>query len=74
MNPDQMLLPQDTGMSEEEMKKEELRNDDVFKKYLMMYKIKQPLGIIYQKIKGDGIFDPALINLFATPKEIEDAK
>lgn len=45
-------------MTEEERKKEELQNDENFKKYLTMYKVKIPVINVKLKMKDEGIFDP----------------
>ena len=50
-----------------------MENDASFKKYLMMYRMKIPLINIRNKIATEGGYTKDDINLFATPKEIEEA-
>lgn len=49
-------------MSEEERKRMELENDEVFMKYVKMYKITKNLAGIKQKMKNEGIYEPVLID------------
>ena len=49
-------------MSEEERKRMELENDEVFMKYVKMYKITKNLAGIKQKMKNEGMYEPVLID------------
>ena len=50
-------------MSEEERKKMELENDEVFMKYVKIYKITKNLGVIKQKMRQEGNYEPKLIDV-----------
>lgn len=50
-------------MSEEERKKMELEQDEVFMKYYKAYKITKNLANIKQKMKNEGIYEPKLMDV-----------
>jgi len=50
-------------MSEEERKKMELENDEVFMKYVKIYKITKNLAVIKQKMRQEGNYEPKLIDV-----------
>jgi hypothetical protein len=52
------------AMSPEEAKKAELIADEQFGLYLKMVKLRIPKMAIMHKITADGVFDPALMDLF----------
>lgn len=49
-------------MSEEEKKRMELENDEVFMKYVKGYKITKNLAAIKTKMRNEGIYEPILID------------
>jgi len=50
-------------MSEEERKKMELEQDEVFMKYFKIYKITKNLGVIKQKMRTEGLYEPKLMDV-----------
>lgn len=56
-------MPDMPEMSEEERKKMELENDEVFMKYVKIYKITKNLGVIKQKMRQEGNYEPKLIDV-----------
>ena len=63
----------DDGFTPEQRRKNTLEQDGVFKKYLMMYRMKIPLVNIRNKIAGEGTYTKEDIDLFATQADIDDA-
>ena len=53
-------------MSEEEQKRMELESDEIFMKYVKMYKVTKNLAAIKQKMKNEG-YEPILIDQFVEP-------
>jgi hypothetical protein len=64
----------DDGFTPEQRRKNELEVDPVFKKYLMMRRMKMAHAIIRKKIRDDALgYTPKDIDLFADAGEIAEA-
>jgi hypothetical protein len=57
-------------MTEEERKRAELEADEVFMKYVKIYKMTKNLAVIKQKMKAEGMYEPILIDMFAEPSDV----
>ena len=49
-------------MTEEEKKRMELESDEAFMKFVKIYKMTKSLAAVKQKMKAEGIYEPALID------------
>jgi len=61
--PVQDVQPYVPEMTEEERKKAELEADPDFMKYYKIYKITKGLAVIKQKMKAEGRYEPALLDV-----------
>ena len=57
-------------LTEEEKKKLELEADEVFMKYVKIYKMTKSLANIKIKMRADGNYEPKLIDMFAEPGDV----
>lgn len=57
-------------MTEEERKKMELEQDEVFMKYYKAYKITKNLANIKLKMRQEGMYEPKLMDLFAEGMDV----
>ena len=53
-----MQPPMEPEMTEEERKKMELEQDEVFMKYYKIYRITKNLAVIKQKMRQEGLYEP----------------
>jgi hypothetical protein len=65
------MVPYELEMTEEEKKKAELEKDEVFMKYVKIYKMTKVLASIKIKMKAEGLYEPKLLDLFAEPKDVK---
>lgn len=61
-----MQPPMEPEMTEEERKKMELEQDEVFMKYYKIYRITKNLAVIKQKMRQEGLYEPKLIDVSKT--------
>ena len=66
-----MMMAYEPELTEEEKKKMELEKDEVFMKYVKIYKMTKVLANIKIKMKAEGVYEPRLLDLFAEPKDVK---
>lgn len=61
------------GFTPEERRKNQLEQDPNFAPYLKMKRMRIPLANIRARMRGEKLFDPKEMDLFATVEEIKEA-
>lgn len=69
--PPAMMMAPAYELTEEEKKRAELEADEVFMKYVKVYKMTKNLANIKLKMKAEGQYEPALIDMFAESADVK---
>ena len=65
------MMAYEMELTEEEKKKMELEKDEVFMKYVKIYKMTKSLASVKIKVKAEGVYEPKLLDLFAEPRDVK---
>ena len=65
-----MMAAYEPELTEEEKKKMELEADEVFMKYVKIYKMTKSLANIKIKMRAEGNYEPKLIDMFADAADV----
>ena len=65
------MMAYEMELTEEEKKKMELEKDEVFMKYVKIYKMTKSLASFKIRVKAEGVYEPKLLDLFAEPRDVK---